>query len=56
MIYAENFIYPEKISEDCIEFASVINLKPSFGNRARGVENPEIKEKIKNIVDRLVSK
>ena len=49
-------LYPEKSGEELIEFNSIVNLKPSFGNRSRGVENPEIKEKIRNIVEKLVSK
>ena len=49
-------IYPQKNREDWIEFDSVINLKPSFGNRSRGVDNTEIQRKIKNIVEKLVIK
>ena len=48
-------LYPGKKGGEMIEFDSIINLKPSFGNRSRGVDNSEIKEKIKNIVERLVS-
>ena len=48
-------LYPEKTSQDWIEFDSVINLKPSFGNRSRGVDNVEIQKKIRNIVEKLVS-
>jgi len=47
-------LYPEKSGQDWIEFDSVINLKPSFGNRSRGVDNPEIQKKIINIVEKLV--
>ena len=47
-------LYPEKEEEDLIEFDSVINLKPSFGNRSRGVDNHETKEKIRNVVKKLV--
>ncbi len=47
-------IYPEKTGEDFIEFDSMINLKPAFGNKTRGVENPETREKIKKIVTALV--
>lgn len=49
-------LYPNKSDRDWIEFDSVINLKPSFGNRSREVDNPAIREKIKNIVEKLVSK
>ena len=47
-------LYPKKNGEEFIEFNSIINLKPSYGNRSRNVDNPEIKEKIKNIVEKLV--
>lgn len=49
-------LYPEKSREELIEFNSIVNLKPSFGNRSRGVDNSEIKERIRNIVEKLVSK
>jgi len=48
-------LYPDKTDEDWIEFDSVINLKPSFGNRSRGVDNPETQEKIRKIIEKLVS-
>ena len=47
-------IYPDKQEEDFVEFDSMINIKPNFGNRNRGVDNPEIKNKIINIVNKLV--
>ncbi len=47
-------LYPEKAGDDFIEFDSMINLKPSYGNRTRGIEDPAIREKIKNIVKKLV--
>lgn len=47
-------IYPDKTGEDFIEFDSMINLKPSLGNRTRNVSNPEIQDKIKNIVKKFI--
>jgi len=49
-------IYPEAGDENWIEFDSVINLKPHFGNRTRGVEDPKIKEKIIKIINKLVER
>jgi len=49
-------IYPEIKDENWIEFDSVINLKPHFGNRTRGVDNPELRERIIKIVNKLVEK
>ena len=48
-------LYPDKPKEEMIEFDSVINIKPASGNRSRDVEKQEIKEKIKEILDNLVS-
>jgi len=47
-------IYPHKANEGWIEFDSVINLRPSRGNRSRDVESSEIREKIIQIVNNLV--
>ena len=37
-----------------IEFDSMINLRPRLGNRTRGIDDPEIRDKIKSIVNRLI--
>jgi len=47
-------IYPELTGRDRIEFDSIINIRPSQGNRSRGVDDPVIKEKIFQVVARLV--
>jgi hypothetical protein len=47
-------IYPEAAGDDWLEFDSLINLRPSQGNRSRGVDDPQIREKIRGIVSRLV--
>ena len=47
-------IYPDNVPDAMVEFDSMINLKPSYGNRSRGVEDVAIQEKIKNIVAKLV--
>jgi hypothetical protein len=47
-------LYPELQGDDFVEFDSMINLRPSLGNRSRGVEDPEIREKILRIVNELV--
>lgn len=49
-------LYPKKEGSEFIEFDSMINLKPSLGNRSRGVEDPAIREKITGIVGKLVVK
>jgi len=47
-------IYPKKKDSQWIEFDSMINIKPYFGNRSRDVKEPEIKEKIRQIVKKLI--
>ena len=49
-------IYQDNSGEDFIEFDSVINIRPSQQNRSRGVDNPEIKKKILQIVNKLVER
>jgi hypothetical protein len=44
----------EKEGDEWIEFNSMINIRPSVGNRSRGVENQEIREKIRKIIGELV--
>lgn len=52
-IWGINF-YPDKEGKDFIEYDSMINIKPSFGNRTRGVDDFAIKERIKNIAAKLI--
>lgn len=47
-------LYPEKSNEEWIEFDSMINIRPSQGNKSRGVENPELQKKIRLIVETLI--
>lgn len=49
-------LYPNLPDEDFIEFDSMINLRPSFGNSSRGVDDPQIRELIKEIVFRMVKR
>ena len=48
-------LYPDE-TDDFIEFDSMINLRPSYGNRSRGVNDENIRLKIIKIVNRLVVK
>jgi len=43
-------LYPDLQGDDFIEFDSMINVRPSQGNRSRGVENQEIRRKIREVV------
>ena len=47
-------LYPARNDEQWIEFDSLINFKPAYGNRSRSVENPKTQEAIKKIVRHLI--
>jgi hypothetical protein len=47
-------LYPEMPEDEWVEFDSMINLRPSQGNRTRGVHNPEIRQRIVEIVNKRV--
>ncbi|KKW06262.1 MAG: hypothetical protein UY40_C0001G0040 [candidate division CPR1 bacterium GW2011_GWC1_49_13] len=49
-------LYPELTDKDFIEFDSVINLRPSYGNKTRSVDDQATREKISNIVAKLIEK
>lgn len=49
-------LYPDKSGEEVIEFDSIINLRPSQGNRSRDVNDSQIRQKIKEIVNLLIKK
>jgi len=47
-------LYPELQGEAFLEFDSMINIRPSQNNRSRGVESPEIQNKIRAIINAKV--
>jgi hypothetical protein len=47
-------LYPDVEGPDWLEFDSMINLRPSFGNRSRGVDDPATQQAIRVLVDQLV--
>ena len=47
-------LWVDKTGEDFLEFDSLVNIKPSFGNRIRGIENADIRQKIRDIVAKLI--
>lgn len=49
-------LYPGLEGDDWLEYDSMINLRPSRGNRTRGVDDPAIRERIRRVVSRLVQR
>lgn len=48
-------LYPEETGDDLVEFDSMINVRPSQGNRTRDVEDEATRKAILAIVARLVT-
>lgn len=47
-------LYPESVGDGFVEFDSMINIRPSQGNRSRSVEDEGTRKRILDVVDRLV--
>ena len=47
-------LYPQLDGADWLEFDSMINLRPSFGNRSRGVDDAATREAIAALIAGLV--
>ena len=47
-------LYPAETGEGWIEFDSMINVRPSQGNRSRGVEDVSVQQSIRRTVAALV--
>ncbi len=47
-------LYPDVDGPDWLEFDSMINLRPSFGNRSRGVDDPATRDGVAALVNELV--
>jgi len=50
-------VYPEmdRSGPDFVEFDSMINLRPRQKNLTRGIDNPDVREKILVIIGELIS-
>lgn len=48
-------LYPGDVGDGFIEFDSMINIRPAQGNRSRGVEDEDLRARIRSVVALLVS-
>jgi hypothetical protein len=46
--------YPGRGRDLCIEFTSLINIRPAAGNRAMEIQDPTLREKVRDITFALV--
>jgi len=47
-------LYPEAKGDDFVEFDSMINVRPSQGNRSRTIDDPNVRKQIIDLVNDLV--
>lgn len=52
-VWGVNF-YPWKTPKDRIEYVSLINIKPSFNHKSMEIKDAGLKDKIKNIIEKLL--
>ena len=48
-------IYPDIDGPDQIEFDSMVNIRPMQGNQTRGVDDPSTRNRILQIIKKLIS-
>jgi hypothetical protein len=47
-------LYPQLDGPDWLEFDSMINLRPSFGNRSRGIDDASTRQAVTALIESLV--
>ncbi len=48
-------LYPDEPESDWVEYDSIINIRPSQGNRSRDVEDPDVRESVRRVVNALIA-
>lgn len=46
--------YPDRGPEGCVEFTSLINIRPSQGNRSMEIEDDEVRDRVRQLTHRLI--
>ncbi|MFH0739565.1 MAG: DUF5674 family protein [bacterium] len=47
-------IFPDLPKERCLEFTSLINIRPNLGNRSMEIQSEEIRQKIAQIINKII--
>lgn len=46
--------YPGRGPDDCVEFTSLINIRPSQGNRSMQIEDAEVRARVRELTHQLL--
>ncbi len=48
--------YPGRGPDDCVEFTALINIRPAQGNHGMEIQDPGIRERIRDVTFRLLGR
>jgi uncharacterized protein DUF5674 len=46
--------YPGRGREDCIEYTALINIRPAQGNRSMEIQEPTVRERVRQLTSALI--
>jgi hypothetical protein len=46
--------YPGRGREECIEYTSLINIRPAQGNRSMEIQDPAVRDRVRHLTSALV--
>ena len=48
--------YPDRDPDECVEFTSLINIRPAQGNPSMEIENDEIRDHVRSLTHQLIGR
>jgi hypothetical protein len=48
--------YPDLGAAECVEFTSLINIRPAQGNRSMEIEDDEVRDRVRELTHRLIGR
>ena len=48
--------YPDLGAAECVEFPSLINIRPAQGNRSMEIEDDEVRDRVRELTHRLIGR
>jgi hypothetical protein len=47
-------LYPQRSADDFIEYTAFINIRPAQNNRSMEIEDEELRQQVKDIINKLI--
>jgi Protein of unknown function (DUF5674) len=48
--------YPGRGLEECVEYTALINIRPAQGNRSMEIQDPAVRERVRQVTSALIGK